>query len=105
MQQTTNHRWIGIAHVKPSPKYMEEIPEGAVGAFVPVVADANTAEQFCQHVYEKLENFMGFPIIEISDIDLFCSTQNIDEHLCDSIENLLPHFGLAYGDFQFYGNQ
>ena len=79
-------------------------PPGMTGAYVYVVADAENEIQFLQKVRETLENEMNFPVIEISEIELLTSDREISEALFDSIENLLPHFPIAFGTFHFFEN-
>jgi len=104
---TIRRRWIATVHVAPSPLYTEEDKwnEDIVGAFVNVVADAYSKKDLIARIYENLGDFMGFPILEISDITLLSLTQEqkiTDIHLKDSIQNLLPHFSIAFGDFHCY---
>jgi len=79
-------------------------PPGMTGAYVYVVADAENEIQFLRKVRETLENEMDFPVVEISEIELLISGREISEVLLDSIENLLPHFPIAFGTFHFFAN-
>jgi hypothetical protein len=97
------HRWICLVHVKPSILKEYESP-GSVGAFVRVVADAESEDKFIEKVRDTLENKMLFPIIEIEDIETLSVSHNLCQELQDSIENILPHFPIAFSPFYFYKN-
>jgi hypothetical protein len=96
-------RWICLVHILPSPFY-DDFPPDATGAFVTVVADAPTCEEFISKVHEGLENTMGHPILEIEDIEQLSPERELSELLKDSIENLLPYFPIAFGNFYCYDN-
>ena len=102
IDQAFMRRWICLVHVAP-PKiaeYADDFSADIIGAYVPVVADAVTEKEFVDKVKKTLEVKMGFPIHEIEDIEPLSSCRKLGKDLQDSIDNLLPQFPIAFGDFQ-----
>ena len=60
--------WIGLAHVRPDPG--NDSLEGAIGAFVPVLALAEDERDYVNKVTATLQRY-EFSVIEIDDIELF----------------------------------
>ena len=60
--------WIGLAHVKP--REGNDALEGAIGAFVPVLALAAGVEEFVSRATTFLSG-LRFDVIEMDDIQLF----------------------------------
>jgi hypothetical protein len=58
--------WIGLAHVKPRPT--NHLLEGAIGAFVLIVALSNDQDEFVAQIYSAMGN-EEFDVIEIEDIE------------------------------------
>jgi hypothetical protein len=98
-----NQRWICMAHVLPSTLEEYYVP-GVIGAFVSVVADAESAEEFEDVVRSTLEGVMCHPVLDINEIEVLAE-QPIAEELRASIEQLLPVFPIAYGLFYYYENE
>jgi hypothetical protein len=94
------HRWIGITHVLPSTLKEYECPD-ALGAFVAVVADAQSESEFIEKVRNTLENIMQFPVVEIEDVEILSPEIELSSRLKKSIKNL-HKFPVAFDTFQFY---
>jgi hypothetical protein len=94
------HRWIGLVHVLPSTLQEYEC-SGAVGAFVTVVADAQSESEFIEKVRNTLENIMQFPVVGIEDVEILLPEKKLSSRLKRSIKNL-HSFPIAFDTFQFY---
>jgi len=97
----TIQRWICQVHVLPS-THDEYYSPGALGAYVCVVADADSRIEFEGIVRSTLENTMQFPVLEIYDTDILLPDRILSEELKDSIDQILPVFPIAFSSFYFY---
>ncbi len=105
--QTNNIRqcWIGLAHVKP--KLGNNLLEGAIGAFVPILALADGIDNFLSITKKWLESY-DFDVIEIEDIELFMErlkNSDVEEELKAISEKLTDKDPVAMDTFQAYDNE
>jgi hypothetical protein len=97
-----SHRWICQAQVLPSTLKEYKNPAGTSGAYVAVVADAESKEAFIEKVRTTLENKMKFPVVDIGGVEILTPSCPLSEKLQHSIETLLPVFPIAFGSFLYY---
>jgi len=94
--------WIGLAHVKPTDS--NELLEGALGAFVAVVALSMTQEDFVSQVTSALQA-SEFIVLEIEDIEPWLSRSRrypVDEHIQSLVRGLAPDNPIEFSTFQAY---
>jgi peptidase E len=94
--------WIGLAHVKPTRS--NDLLEGAIGAFVPVVALSVTQEDFVSQVTSALQSW-GFTVVELEDIEPWRSRIRrfpVDEHVQGLVRRLGPDNPIEFSVFQSY---
>jgi hypothetical protein len=97
--------WIGLAHVRPLPG--NDLLEGAMGAFVTVVALAYSQDDFLSQARSKLQSY-EFEIVEIEDIEPWeVRTKHfpVDEHIQGLVRSLGSDNRVLLGTFHDYENE
>ena len=97
--------WIGLAHVKP--KVGNSLLEGALGAFVPILALAEGIDLFISMSTMWLESY-DFEVIEIEDIEPFkerLMKSDVEDDLKALVEGLTDENPIAIDTFQAYDNE
>ncbi len=102
--QTNNTRqcWIGLAHVRP--KVGNNMLEGALGAFVPILALADGIDEFVSITTMRLESY-DFDVIEIEDIELFeerLSKSDVEDEIKALADGLSDEDPVVMDFFQAY---
>jgi hypothetical protein len=97
--------WIGLAHVKP--RAGNNLLNGAIGAFVPILAIAKGINDFISIATNWMESY-DFDVIEIQDIEMFrdriCKS-DVDDELKQLSENLTEQDPVAIDAFQAYDSE
>jgi len=95
-------KWIGMVHVRDCST--EPKLNGAIGAFVSVIALANDSAHFIERAGDLMAS-MGFQVVEIEDIALWDKRAKMI-HNCSKFHSLaamLPSEGtITYGPFDSY---
>jgi hypothetical protein len=97
--------WIGLAHVRPLPG--NDLLEGAIGAFVTVVALARSEDDFVSQASYKLQSY-EFEIVEIEDIEPWkvrIEHFPVDEHIQGLVRSLGSDNRVLLGTFHEYENE
>jgi hypothetical protein len=97
--------WIGLAHVRP--QRGNDVLQGAMGAFVAVVALANSEDEFVNQVVKKLNSY-DFDVIEIKDIELFrkrSESFNVDQEVSSLVNSLTSKSPIALHKFHSYSDE
>jgi len=96
-------RKIGIMHVVFSASMIEGMPPDAIGAFVPVVLDVESEDNFAEfvHVFHKqLGN--GYYEVDLLYTEPLIENLTVERLLQTSISNDLPTSNFAWGSFFCY---
>lgn len=94
--------WIGLAQVEP--RSGNELLDGGVGAFVPVVALADDENEFASLATTLLEMY-DFNVIIVEDIVLLETRRRhyeVDSKVVELAANLSPENPAALSDFEVY---
>jgi hypothetical protein len=97
--------WIGLAHLKP--RLGEDFFEGAVGAFVIVVAIAEDFDDFVSTAMTYLQQ-QHFEVVEIEDIELFREREqhySVDQEIRELVYGLKSESPVALDTFQVYESE
>lgn len=98
-------KWIGLAHVKP--KTGNNLLQGALGAFVPILALTTEIDDFVALTTTYLESF-GFEVLEIEDIELFkdrLRNSDVEDVIIALAEELTDEDPIILDTFQAYDNE
>ncbi len=103
--RTEKQPWIGLAHVRP--RQENELLEGAIGAFVPIVALAMGIDDFIS-MATTLVNSYGFDVVVIEDIQPLeerLKNSEVEEGVIRLAEGLSETEPIAFDTFQAYDNE
>lgn len=101
----TKQCWIGLAHVRP--KEGNNSLEGALGAFVPILALAYDIDDFVAITTMRLESY-DFDVIEIEDVEPFMyrlSKSDVEDEIKVLAERLTDEDPIVMDTFQAYDDK
>lgn len=94
--------WIGTLHV--TPKSGNDLLEGAIGAFVPILAFADSEQDFASKAQALMQAY-EFNVLEILDVELFNERRKhseISEGIVSTAQRLCNSEPIAPCTFQGY---
>ncbi len=97
--------WIGLAHVKP--KVGNNLLEGALGAFVPILALAYGIDDYVAMTTIRLESY-DFDVIEIKDIEPFVDRLrklDVEDEIKALAKRLTDEDPIVMDSFQAYDDE